>query len=314
MEFLLLLALPLLGFAFAGSDDDDKAEEPTEPGETLSGSDGSDTLLGHSGGDVISGLDGDDSLVGNGGDDTIRGGFGDDIVDGSAGADELHGGAGNDVILGLTGDDALFGGRGDDVALGEENNDTISLGEGDDTNWVDSNVSQSAFDYGQLGDDTVHGDAGNDSIWDYSGTNVLDGGDGNDAISATDNQLDGWETAAHAADAVAGGAGDDLLIGDDGDTLTGGAGNDLLVTIHERADGEPVTVSDFNGTEDRLELDVDARVADLTQWSLFSSTDTATGNVTVGLENNADPAQTVELAYLTNPANFAISQVALYQI
>ncbi len=314
MEFLLLLALPLLGFVFGGSDDDDKDEEPAQPGDTLSGSDGSDTLLGHAGDDVISGLGGDDSLIGNAGDDTIRGGFGDDTVDGSAGGDELHGGAGNDIVLGLTGDDNMFGGRGDDVVLGEEDNDTISLGEGNDTNWVENTVSQSAFDYGQLGDDTVHGEAGNDSIWDYSGANTLDGGDGNDAISATDNQLEGWETADHASDEVSGGAGNDLLIGDDGDTLTGGAGSDLIVSLHERDDAEAVTVSDFDGSEDRLELDVDARVADLSQWTLFSHTDTDSGTVTVGLENNSDPGQTIELAYLTNPSNFAVSQVALYQI
>lgn len=314
MELLLLLALPLLGLAFGGSDDDDKHEEPEQPGETLSGSDDSDTLLGAAGDDVISGFDGGDSLVGNAGDDTIRGGFGDDIVDGSAGDDELHGGAGNDIVLGLTGDDSMFGGRGNDVVLGEEDNDSISLGTGDDDSWVDRDVSQEAFDYGQLGDDTVHGDAGNDSIWDYSGTNTLDGGDGNDAISASDNQLEGWETAAHTPDQVFGGGGNDLVIGDDGDTLAGGTGNDLIVGLHERDDAEAVTVSDFDGNEDRLELDVDARVADLSQWTLFSHTDAQTGTVTVGLENNADSTQTIELAYLTNPSNFAVSQVALYQI
>ena len=224
MEFLLLLALPLIGLAFGGSDGDDSDDESAQPGETLSGNDGSDTLIGHAGDDVISGFGGDDSLVGLAGDDVIRGGFGDDTVDGSAGDDTAYGGAGNDVVLGLTGDDSLSGGRGDDVVLGEEDNDSISLGEGNDSNWVDDTVSQSAFDYGQLGDDTVHGDAGNDSIWDYSGTNTLDGGDGNDEISATDNQLDGWETADHTPDQVFGGAGNDLVIGDDGDTLAGGTG------------------------------------------------------------------------------------------
>lgn len=314
MEFLLLLALPLIGLAFGGSDGDDSDDESAQPGETLSGNDGSDTLIGHAGDDVISGFGGDDSLVGLAGDDVIRGGFGDDTVDGSAGDDTAYGGAGNDVVLGLTGDDSLSGGRGDDVVLGEEDNDSISLGEGNDSNWVDDTVSQSAFDYGQLGDDTVHGDAGNDSIWDYSGTNTLDGGDGNDEISATDNQLDGWETADHTPDQVFGGAGNDLVIGDDGDTLAGGTGSDLIVGVHERDDAEAITVSDFNGSEDRLELDVDARVADLSQWTLFSQTNAETGTVTVGLESNADPTQTIELAYLTNPANFAVSQVALYQI
>ena len=314
MEFLLLLALPLLGFVFGGSDDDDKSDDPEQPGETLSGSDGSDSLSGQAGDDLILGLDGDDTLQGNLGDDTIRGGFGDDIVDGSPGDDELHGGAGNDIVFGLTGDDTMFGGRGDDVVLGAEDNDSISLGEGDDISWVDSSVSQPAFDYGQLGDDTVHGDAGNDSIWDYSGTNTLEGGDGNDALSATDNQLEGWETAAQTSDQIAGGAGNDLVIGDDGDTLAGGSGNDLIVSVHERDDAEAISFSDFDGSEDRLELDVDARVADLTQWTLFSHTDTETGTVMVGLESNADPEQTIELAYLTNPANFAVSQVALFQI
>ncbi|MDO8984092.1 calcium-binding protein [Cypionkella sp.] len=314
MEFLLLLALPILGFAFSGSGhDDDKPDEPDHTGETLTGGDGSDTLLGTARDDQISGLGGDDSLIGNAGDDTISGSDGDDFVDGSAGDDQLYGGAGNDLVLGLSGDDSLFGGRGSDVMLGEEGNDQISLGSGNDVSWVDDEVSNYAFEHGQLGDDVVHGEAGNDEVWDYSGQNTLDGGDGNDIVSATDNQLDGWETAAQASDHVAGGAGDDLLIGDDGDTLTGGSGNDLMVTVHERDDAEAITVTDYDGNEDRLELDVDQRVADLSQWTLFSQTDADTGTVTVGLESNADPDQTIELAHLLNANNFAISQVSVFQ-
>ncbi|GLS87455.1 hypothetical protein GCM10010873_24290 [Cypionkella aquatica] len=313
MEFLLLLAIPLLGFAFSGSDDHNDDPEPEQPGDTLSGGESNDTLLGTTGADVISGNGGDDSLVGFAGDDTIRGGFGNDIVDGHLGDDYVNGGADDDTVLGYFGDDTLLGGRGDDVVLGEEGDDSIDLGDGNDTNWVSPEISQDAFAYGQLGDDQVFGGAGNDSIWDYAGENTLDGGDGDDEISATDNQLDGWETADDAADQVSGGAGDDVLVGDDGDTLLGGAGDDLMVTVHERDEAEAVTVGDYDGNADSLELHVDSAIADLTQWTLFSQTDTATGNVTLGLENNTDPAQTIELAYLTNATNFAIAQVTLIQ-
>lgn len=313
MEFLLLLALPLLGFAFGGSDDDDKPEEPARPGDTLSGSDGSDTLVGTTGDDVILGLGGDDSLSGLAGNDVMRGGFGNDIVDGLAGNDWLNGGAGDDTVLGLTGNDTLIGGRGDDVVLGEENNDFIDLGDGNDTNWVDASVSKSAFEYGQLGDDYVSGGEGNDSIWDYSGTNTLDGGAGNDAVSSTDDQLEGWQTAAHSPDRIDGGQGNDTLFADDGDTMGGGDGNDVFVVENWRDDAQAVTVLDYNGNLDSLEFHINDNVAELSQWTLFSKTNADTGAITVGLEHNTDSEQTIELAYLTNASNFAISQVTLYQ-
>lgn len=313
MEFLLLLALPLLGLAFGGSDDGDKEEEHAQPGDILSGSDGNDTLIGHAGDDVISGLGGEDSLVGLAGNDVIRGGFGDDTVDGHAGDDYLNGGAGGDIVLGFTGDDTLYGGRGDDVVLGEEDNDVTDLGDGNDTNWVDDSVSQYAFDHGQLGDDNVGGGEGNDSIWDYSGINYLDGGAGNDAVSSTDDQLDGWQTAEHTPDRIDGGQGNDTLFADDGDTMGGGDGNDLFVVEDWREDAQAVTVLDYDGSLDSLEFHVGDNVADLSQWKLFSQTNADTGAITVGLENNADPDQTIELAYLTNASNFVISQVTLYQ-
>ncbi|MDZ4395053.1 MAG: hypothetical protein U1B82_19025 [Cypionkella sp.] len=198
--------------------------------------------------------------------------------------------------------------------LGQAGNDEIHLGEGNDINWVDREVWQTGFDNGQLGDDTVFGEAGNDSIWDYSGANILDGGEGSDAIYATDNQLDGWEDTTQASDQISGGAGNDILIGDDGDTLIGGAGDDLLVSIHERDDAEAIIISDFDGSEDRLELDVYQSFADLSQWTLFSRTDDESGTVIVGLENNTDPGQIIELAHLTTASNFALSQVLLHQI
>ncbi len=306
MEFLLLLALPLLALAFAGGGDD-----AGQDGETIEGSEANDSLVGDIGDDLISGLDGSDTLDGRAGDDTLIGGAGNDILDGGFDDDSVMGGDGNDVVLGYTGDDTLQGGRGHDLVLGEEGNDLIQLGWGNDQNWLDDESSAEAFSQGQLGDDSVYGGAGNDSIWDYSGTNLLDGGDGNDMISASDDQLEGWQTAGHSSDIVKGGAGDDRLWGDDGDTLSGGDGDDSFNVAVLRDNDKPAVITDFDGAHDSLSLSVDETLATADAWQIYHTTDAETGKVTIGVVNKTDATKMIELAILQNPVGFDISNVAL---
>ncbi|WP_370689344.1 hypothetical protein [Cypionkella sp.] len=64
---------------------------------------------------------------------------------------------------GFDGNDTLAGGRGDDLAPGEEDNDLILPGDGTDTNWIDDAFSATGFQRGQLGDDSVHSGAGDDT-------------------------------------------------------------------------------------------------------------------------------------------------------
>lgn len=73
MEFLLLLALPLLGFVFGGGEDDD-----SEPQGPRNGSQGDDTLYGSDSPETLNGNPGDDFINGFGGNDLVNFGDGDD--------------------------------------------------------------------------------------------------------------------------------------------------------------------------------------------------------------------------------------------
>jgi Ca2+-binding RTX toxin-like protein len=74
----------------------------------------------------------------------------DDTIDGTSNADVIYGYDGNDTITASGGNDTLVGGAGDDYLEGETGNDTYIWGLGD----------------------------GNDNIYDSSGTNVLEIGEG----------------------------------------------------------------------------------------------------------------------------------------
>jgi hypothetical protein len=59
----------------------------SEPGRTITGTDGNDTLTGRAGPDTIDGGRGNDVIVGGGGNDVIHGGYGADTMTGGDGAD-----------------------------------------------------------------------------------------------------------------------------------------------------------------------------------------------------------------------------------
>ncbi len=196
--------------------------------EYLTGTPGSDTMLGFAGNDTILGLDGndtlygdlgDDSLEGGTGDDELYGGDGDDNLFGNDGNDSLDGGAGNDELYGDDGDDNLFGNDGNDALDGGTGNDELYGGDGDDN--LFGNDGNDSLD-GGAGNDTLDGGTGNNELWGGTGNDTLWGGTGNDMLSggAGDDFLYGelW-----------GGTSNDSLIGGDGDdTLFGGNGADLL--------------------------------------------------------------------------------------
>ncbi|MCL2021896.1 MAG: hypothetical protein FWG81_07355, partial [Betaproteobacteria bacterium] len=86
--------------------------------------------------------------------DNFTFGIENDIVHGGAGNDTIYGGAGNDLIYGGAGNDKLYGDAGNDTLIGEAGNDHMEGGAGDDT-YVFS-----------IGD-------GQDTIYDYEGTNTI---------------------------------------------------------------------------------------------------------------------------------------------
>jgi Ca2+-binding RTX toxin-like protein len=166
-----------------------------------------------SGPSVITGTDNDDTLTGSGGSDTILGQGGNDILEGGSGADMLDGGEGIDTasyagaMTGVTVDLMLeTQGGGFDLPPG-----TPDAGDAEGDMLVSiENVEGSAFS------DTLYGD---------QGTNVLSGGDGDDALFGVANS----GVFASGNDSYFGGAGNDRLIDLDGDDFfDGGTGNDYL--------------------------------------------------------------------------------------
>lgn len=148
------------------------------------------------------------TLTGNEGDNRLSGSNsifalgGDDLVNlWSSGIGD--GGDGNDTVEGSNGDDTLIGGAGDDTLRGFLGNDTFRPGEGayfvngfGGIDWLDfsdmltgvtatlaSNAVQNVENLaGSEYDDTLTGDGGNNTIRNGLGNDVVDGGDGIDAL------------------------------------------------------------------------------------------------------------------------------------
>ncbi|OAN75556.1 hypothetical protein A8B78_16215 [Jannaschia sp. EhC01] len=227
--------------------------------DVLSGNDGEDTLEGGTGDDTLNGGDDNDILDGGVGDDFLVGGTGDDDITGGDGADSVEGGAGNDTID-TSGDndllDAGWPGYGPIPAVApdgdpDDDKDTVNGGEGDD--FITTGDDADVIDAG-TGDDTVDAGIDDDSVLGGGGDDLLIGSEGNDTLSGgggNDTIFGGLETPApdgvdladdgfgapfgpdpdplNNADSIDGGAGDDLIYGqDDADTITGGTGNDTI--------------------------------------------------------------------------------------
>ncbi|MBV9372264.1 MAG: type I secretion C-terminal target domain-containing protein, partial [Alphaproteobacteria bacterium] len=150
-------------------------------GQTLTGTEDVDSLVGAAGDDTIDGLGSRDQIWGGAGDDVLNGGEGDDDLFGEWGADSIDGGAGRDYI-------DTGSGRYDDVVHG-----------GDDGDFINNNGGGNATLYGDAGDDyigiqrsfatpdtvTANGGAGNDTLSVFAYGNhlfLLDGGTGDDLV------------------------------------------------------------------------------------------------------------------------------------
>ena len=160
------------------------------PDCTITGTRGSDNLVGTSGDDVICGLDGDDFIDGKAGNDLIYAGFGEDVVAGRMGDDTIYGGPGNDFILGHRGDDKIYGGL---------SNDRLYGGGGDDTIWGGEEADEM---YGEADNDILYGNGGPDKIHGGQGDDIIYGGDGDDTIRGN-----------AGTDTIYPGAGNDAVLG-----------------------------------------------------------------------------------------------------
>ncbi len=248
MELLLLLPMLLIGGLVLGGGNDSGADDddaPTaEPGEEQTGTVLNDILLGGGGPDTLEGGEGNDVLVGDAGNDSLNGNAQGDLVLGGTGNDILRGALGDDLLIGGAGNDTLFGGQGDDELIGSSGSDTLFGGDGDDL--------LLGFEY-----DRISGNMA-DLAADLRARIV-----NNFDTPVPDQQLDRVEdnvtsgtVGERGPDQLNGGAGNDFLMGDDGDTLSGGEGDDDFDIAYRP--GEAVTtITDFDYRIESLFLFVD---------------------------------------------------------
>lgn len=275
MEILLLLALPLLAFSFGGGHDDDPADAgPDEPEQ-----------------DHVN---------------EINGGPGDDSLSGTAAADHIVSGEGNDEVSGFAGNDVIDTGAGDDVAYGGAGNDVIQLGEGDDLTsdheYFQNGEALTFVPEASAGDDLIRGGAGEDTLQDSNGSDTLYGDTGNDFLFALDHSGNN-----DAPDRVFGGFGADEIFADRGDVVSGNQGDDSFHVWVDQTGTEPVTITDYDGQHDQLELSVNsANFPNAVASDMSSHTDAVSGDVTISVQGQP-------VIVLNNPVAFDLAQISLVQ-
>lgn len=208
---------------------------------------GNDTVTGTEGGDTLDAGAGNDKVYGQGGNDTISGGAGNDQLFGGAGHDLIDGGAGNDKILDDSGNNTISDTAGNANITTGSGSDAITTGSGNDKIIAGD------------GSNTIASGAGNDNIVTGSGADQISAGDGNDKVTAGNgNNL---VMGGAGNDTIVSGSGSDRLNGGTGaDKLTGGAGADVFV-FDNLAIGGKDTIMDFNAAEDVIAFDVDVFTA-----------------------------------------------------
>jgi Ca2+-binding RTX toxin-like protein len=196
------------------------------------GGSGNDTLTGTAGADMIDGNNSPtapnaadtDTLNGGAGDDQLFGRGGTDTLNGGDGVDTLDGGEGNDVLNGGEGIDTLLGGNGNDTLAGDGGDDVMTGGAGDDT-YIVADAGDSLTELDGEGTDTIKTGLG--SKTDYTMLYVLPNFVENLTGTAAGDQGVRGNTLNNV---IAMGAGNDLVVLDDGgnDTVSGGAGSDFF--------------------------------------------------------------------------------------
>lgn len=225
-----------------------------------------DTLTGGVFDDLLAGMGGDDSLRGGRGEDFLVGFTGNDFLKGEADGDVLVGGAGNDTLWGQDNDDAMFGNGGNDLLVGGNGNDGLADASGSDTlrggNGDDMLTAIEQTDKITQADLLPVSGAG---LSDAEFRTVVTTTFGSDRVSADQMtflfaEVRGGERTIDTPDVLDGGAGNDILLGDDGDTMTGGTGNDLFSVYADpaqAANSDAVTITDLDPARDRLLISVE---------------------------------------------------------
>jgi Ca2+-binding RTX toxin-like protein len=222
----------------AGADEIYGDTKPGAPGPGIGDGTGDDTVFGGTGTDSIFGGPELDLLFGNAGQDSVYGEDGADrIVGGSNAAgiadvgDLLSGGEGEDVLVGDNGSISSATPRVVQVFDLFANDSTLGFG--------DTIAGEGGADraFGGLGFDTISGGDADDHLEGNNGDDEISGNDGDDDIigGTSDEALPGAAAGQSAADApdtgetiLSGGAGLDVIIGDNGDIIRPGGTDPIL--------------------------------------------------------------------------------------
>jgi Ca2+-binding RTX toxin-like protein len=286
-----------------GTDNDDRFSMG-DGADHLNGLGGNDLLDGGAAGDVMSGGTGDDTYIVDNDNELVieRAGEGVDTVIssvshslganvenlqltedpsatfavGNDGDNQLTGNAQRNSMIGNAGADRMIGMGGDDHYIVENLRDEVVESEDQGIDFVQSFVSHTLsanVENLQLMGDAFRGagNALNNTITGTAGDNLLLGGDGNDVLS-------GFE----GADVLFGGSGNDFLSGGTGaDVMFGNAGDDIYF-VDDRADVTAERAGE--GTDTVLSSATFRLGAQVENLSLFgNSAANASGN---GLANN----------------------------
>ena len=194
--------------------------------ESISGSQGPDTLTGDGGPNEIAGNGGLDIIGGQGDNDLLFGGDQGDIMDGGDGLDTVSGGAGGDTLRGGTGNDRMNGGPDGDILYGGTGSDDMNGGDGiDGVDYSGATANLTVTVADGLPNDGAAGEADN---VEPDVENVY-GGKGNDLLSLAGARSPGELWGRDGNDTLLGGIDDDRLEGQDGsDTLEGSYGADVM--------------------------------------------------------------------------------------
>jgi len=193
----------------------------------LTGTDGSDSLVGAAGADVLNGGKANDTLRGAAGDDQLNGGEGDDLLVGGTGADRMDGGSGRDTFQ---------IGSGDSLKSGHDSIVGIETGASGDTLDLPGAFAIAADTTGPLDGSDAGGisshslSSGLVSFFDADGEVLAPGTlDSMDAVAYLDANLADGEVAA-------------FLAGNDAYVFLQSGGQDTLVQLFASSTLEGLTL------------------------------------------------------------------------
>ncbi|HVK20939.1 MAG TPA: calcium-binding protein [Actinokineospora sp.] len=240
------------------------------------GTSGDDIMSGGNDQDVLSGQGGMDTIAGDDSDDYAEGGPAHDTITGNNGQDDLVGGSSTEEAPGVGQPDigdTIHGNAEQDVALGDNGSlvrfgppSRLTLERGmtgraivlldlgltphADSSGGDEVFGDDAADVllGQGGPDRLQGNAHDDYVEGNQDVDWIEGDSGNDDLvggSSTPLSGSGAQTSGQpdAADAMFGGPGDDIGVGDNGVVLRPGAGETPTRATQRLATsgGNPIT-------------------------------------------------------------------------